>query len=397
MRSRSPGARPPSPAVLHADLDAFYASVEVVRDPTLKGKPVIVGGTFGRGVVTSASYEARKFGVGAAMPVARARLLCPQGIFIQPDMDAYAEHSSRVMEVFGSFSCLVEPLSLDEAFIDAGPARRMWAGPVQLARALRIKVLQETGLTVSVGVAPNKFLAKLASSKAKPDGMLVIGPEQVTSFLHPLPVGDLWGVGPQCAAVLQRRGYRTVADIAAVPASRLEKDFGSLGAHIARLSAGHDDRPVIPDVARKSLGAEQTFERDLAGGAEIHRGLLALSDRAASRLRAVGASGHTVTLKVRFTDFTTVTRSKTLSSETDSTALIYRIAKELLPAEVAAGRKPVRLLGVSICNLIRRPASERLSLEPPDRWPHADQALDEVRMRFGREALQFGSLLEKIT
>lgn len=383
--------------ILHADLDAFYASVEVLRNPTLKGKPVIVGGISSRGVVTSASYEARRFGVTSAMPTSRARRLCPNGIFIQPDFEAYGEYSRRVREVFDSFSPVVEPLSLDEAFIDVGRAGRMWRGPDQVARALRLRVRDETGLTVSVGVAPNKFVAKLASSKAKPDGLLVVPPEGITSFLHALPVNDLWGVGAETASALQRLGLRTIGDVAGVPASTLARTLGSLGSHIARLSMGRDDRPVISDTQRKSLGASETFERDLVAAQEIHQELLSLSDRVASRLRAEGISGQTVTVKVRFANFTTLTRSKTLPSETDSAASIYQLVRGLIPPEAARGRKRIRLLGVSVSNLKEWPASEQLSLEPLPRWSYANQALDKIRTRFGRDALRYGSLLEKTT
>lgn len=383
-----------STPILHADIDAFYASVEVIRDPGLEGKPVIVGGTGGRGVVTSASYEARRFGVASAMPTSRARRLCPHGIFIQPDFEAYADYSAQVRRVFDSFSPVVEPLALDEAFIDIGPAHRMWSGPEEVARALRRRVKENTRLTVSVGVAPNKFVAKLASAKSKPDGLMLVEPARVISFLHPLPVSDLWGVGAGTASVLERLGLRTIGDVASVPVSALARALGTLGEHIARLATGRDDRGVVPNVARKSLGAEETFEHDLAGRGEIDHALLMLSDRVGSRLRRQGISGQTVTLKIRFADFTTVTRSKTLPFETDSALDIYRLVRRLISSEVAGGRRPIRLLGISISNLKDWPASEQLSFEPHHRWNQADRALDRIRKRFGEEALRYGSLLE---
>lgn len=383
-----------STPILHADIDAFYASVEVLRDPSLKGKPVIVGGTSSRGVVTSASYEARLFGVTSAMPTSRARRLCPHGIFIQPDFDAYGVYSQRVREVFDSFSPRVEPLSLDEAFLDLGAARRMWRDPASIAGALRSRVRQQTGLVVSVGVAANKFLAKLASSKAKPDGFMLIRPCDVASFLHSLPVSDLWGVGEQTASSLERLGLRTIGHVASVPAATLVHALGSLGEHIARLAAGDDDRRVIPDAPRKSLGAEETFERDLMDQQEILIALLALSDRVASRMRAKGISGQTVTLKIRYANFTTVTRSRTLRNETDGALEIYQVARSLLPQEVIAGRKRVRLLGLSMSSLKDWPASEQLAFEPQPRWEYVDRALDGVRTRFGEASLRYGSLLE---
>jgi DNA polymerase-4 len=396
MTDRAPRAPRESWAtpVLHADLDAFYASAEVLRDPTLKGRPVIVGGTSSRGVVTSASYEARRFGVTSAMPTSRARRLCPDGIFIAPDFESYGRLSKQVREVFDSFSPVVEPLSLDEAFLDLRGATLMWDGPEALARGLRTAVKERTGLTVSVGVAPNKFLAKIASRQAKPDGLVVVPPDQVPAFLWPLPAGELWGVGERTAELLGRLGLRTVGDIAGVPVATLQRALGSLGTQIAKLAAGIDDRPVVADPPRKSVGAEETFERDLVTGDEVARGLLRLADRVSSRLRAQGISGQTVNVKVRFSSFTTVTRSKTLTQEVDSTAPIYAVARTLTARALATQTSiRVRLLGVSVSQLGDWPASEQISLEDQPRWSAAESALDGIRRRFGDEAVTFGSLL----
>ena len=378
-------------SIIHADLDAFYASVESIRDPSLIGKPVIVGGTSNRGVVTSASYEARRFGVTSAMPTSRARRLCPNGIFIQPDFDAYTEYSQKVLEVFEAFSPAVEPLSLDEAFLDACGAARLWADPAGLGNALRDAVRDVTGLVVSVGIASNKFLAKLASTQAKPNGLLVVDPSRVREFLDPLPVGSLWGVGEQTKAILERLGLRKIGDVASVPRSTLQRALGSLGSHVSALASGHDDRPVVPHAPRKSVGAEQTFQYDLADDLHILRAILALSDRVASRLRASGMSGMTVTLKMRYSNFTTITRSKTVGGEIDGITSIYRVARDLLERDAA--RKRMRLLGVSISNLRRWPASEQLSLDPATPWSDAERALDGVRRRFGDESLKFGTLV----
>ena len=383
--------------ILHADLDAFYASVEVLRDPTLKGKPVIVGGTSTRGVVTSASYEARSFGVRSAMPTSRARRMCPQAVFIQPDFKSYSEYSKQVREVFDSFSPVVEPLSLDEAFIDMSGASRMWANPPTVAEALRDRTRRETGLTVSVGVAPNKFLSKLASRRAKPDGIVVVDPRKVHDFLHPLSVGELWGVGDQTVAVLERLGLRTIGDVASVPRATLERALGSLGAHLADLATGRDDRPVVKDAQRKSVGAEETFEHDLADESQMLQALLKLSDRVSSRLRGQGISGQTVTVKIRFANFSTITRSKTLSHEIDSVTGVYGVAAGLLEKVVKdapAGRKRIRLLGISFTNLKDWPASEQLTFDRRPRWIEADRALDKVRLRFGDDALGFAALLD---
>jgi DNA polymerase-4 len=378
--------------ILHADLDAFYASVEILRDPSLKGKPVVVGGTSHRGVVTSASYEARAFGVRSAMPTSRARRMCPNAIFIQPDFDAYTVYSQRVRRVFRAFSPVIEPLSLDEAFIDGSGAARLWNNPETMAKTLRHEVTDQTGLTVSVGVAANKFLAKLASAKAKPDGLNIIDPSHQLEFLHSLPVEDLWGVGEQTAAVLKRLGLKKVGDIAALPPSTMQRALGSAGSAIARLAEGRDERRVVPDAPRKSVGAEETYPRDLVAEEQTHHALLALCDRVASRLRYEGTSGQTVTLKVRFTNFATITRSRTLPRETDAVTSIYQVARDLLGE--AVGRRRVRLLGVSMSNLKEWPACEQLSLEPRPSWQDADRAVDQIRFRFGNDALKLGALLD---
>jgi DNA polymerase-4 len=328
------------------------------------------------------------------MPTSRARRLCPGGIFLPPDFDAYHRLSQRVREVFDSFSPVVEPLALDEAFLDLRGATRMWDGPVALAEALRRSVREATGLVVSVGLAPNKFLAKLASRQAKPDGLVVVAPEEVEAFLRPLPVGELWGVGERTTELLGRLGLRTIGDVAAVPTATLQRALGPIGAQIARLAAGVDGRAVVADSPRKSVGAEETFEHDLVGDDEIARALLALSDRVSSRLRAQGISGQTVNVKVRFPTFVTVTRSKTLPREVDTTAPIYATARSLCQRALAAqSSRRVRLLGVSVSQLGEWPASEQISLEGQPRWPAAESALDGIRRRFGDDAVRFGSLL----
>lgn len=387
-----------SSPILHADLDAFYASVEVLNNPALRGKPVIVGGLGDRGVVTSASYEARCFGVRSAMPTSRARRLCPGAIFVAPHFSAYIEKSRQVKEVFDSFSVAVEPLSLDEAFLDLGHARRLWVDPPTAAEALKDRVLKRTGLVVSVGVAPNKFLAKLASKLAKPDGILVVDAHSVEQFLAPLPVGQLWGVGEHTQEILVRMGLTTVADVAAAPPGLLERSLGAMGAQLARLAVGSDEREVTPNVAAKSVGAEETYEADLVELTQMSAALLKLSDRVASRLRAQGVSGQTVSLKIRSPDFSTLHRSRSLKFEIDAATGIYGVARELLGKYLAglAGRAPsgrsVRLLGVSVSRLCRWPASQQLAFPGQPGWGAAEVALDEVRRRFGEGALGFAAL-----
>lgn len=386
-----------SSPILHADLDAFYASVEALKDPSLRGKPVIVGGTSGRGVVTSASYEARRYGVRSGMPTARARRLCPIGIFVQPSFPTYIATSRAVKEVFNTFSVAVEPLSLDEAFLDLRKASRLWPDPATAAEALKDRVLRTTGLVLSVGVAPNKFLAKLASRMAKPDGVLVVRADAVSEFLNPLPVGHLWGVGEQTAAVMQRLGLKTIGDVAACAPSVLESALGSHGAGLAQLSLGRDDREVVADLVAKSVGAEETFQSDLVEETSMLGVLLKLSDRVASRLRGQGISGKTVNLKVRLSTFETFSRSRTLKYELDSATAIYGLARELLEQfleDKPPSRRRIRLLGVSVTNLSQWPASDQIVFQRQPEWGAAETALDRVRMRFGEDALGFGALLE---
>ncbi len=386
-----------SSPILHADLDAFYASVETLRDPSLRGRPVIVGGTSGRGVVTSASYEARRYGVRSAMPTARARRLCPNGVFIPPTFGAYIARSREVKEVFDAFSVAVEPLALDEAFLDLRRASRLWRDPATAAEALKDRVLRATGLVLSVGVAPNKFLAKLASRLAKPDGILVVRADAVQEFLAPLPVGQLWGVGEQTSIVLQRLGLKTVGDVAACRPAVLENALGAHGAALALLARGCDSREVVPGQVAKSVGAEETFETDLVEPVSMLGALLKLSDRVASRLRGQGISGQTISLKIRLSTFETFNRSRTLGQETDSATAVYRVAQELLERFID-GRPPsgcrVRLLGVSVANLSQWPASNQMVFDREPEWAAAETALDRVRMRFGEDALGFGALLE---
>ncbi len=386
-----------SSPILHADLDAFYASVETLNEPSLRGKPVIVGGTSGRGVVTSASYEARRYGVRSAMPTARARRLCPNGIFVQPSFPAYIAKSKQVKEVFDTFSVAVEPLSLDEAFLDLRKAWRLWPDPATAAEALKDRVLRTTGLVLSVGVAPNKFIAKLASRMAKPDGVLVVPADRVAEFLNPLPVGHLWGVGEQTAAVMERLGLKTIGDVAACPPSVLERALGSHGAGLSQLASGRDGREVVADLVAKSVGAEETFQTDLVEETAKLGALLKLSDRVASRLRGRGISGKTVSLKVRLSTFETFSRSKTLKQEIDGATAIYGLARELLESFLEGkppSRRRIRLLGVSVTNLSQWPATEQIVFERQPEWGAAEIALDRVRMRFGEDALGFGALLE---
>jgi DNA polymerase-4 len=385
------------PSILHCDLDAFYASVEQLHDPDLVGRPVIVGGLGARGVVAAASYEARRYGVHSAMPMARARRACPDGVFLSPRFDAYQEASRAVMAILRSYTPLVEPIALDEAFLDvAGARRRAGSGP-EIAAAIRIRVREETGLTVSVGVATTKFLAKLASDQSKPDGLLVVDPGAELAFLHPLPVRHLWGVGPATMKTLTTLGVRTVGDLAALDESTLVAALGAArGRHLHALAHNIDERAVEPERAVKSVGHEETFAVDHTDPEVLRREVARLADRTASRLRAAGHRGRTVQLKVRFADFRTITRSKTLPAPTDLALDIAATARALLDAvDVGPG---VRLLGVSVQQLVDADVPLALDLDgtaDDGRRAALERSIDTVRGRFGADSVRPARLAPK--
>lgn len=387
-------------SILHVDMDAFYASVEVVKDPTLAGKPVVVGGQGTRGVVTSASYEARAFGVTSAMPIVTARRLCPQAIYLPNDFHAYMDLSAKIREVFLSFTPLVEPLSLDEAFLDVAGSVKLFGDPTAIGRLVK-QAISPLGLTCTVGVAPNKFLAKLASTRAKPDGLLTIESHEVMAWLEPLPVHALWGVGEQTADVLKRLGLRTVGDVARLSRRTLERAVGdSLGSHLHALANGRDERRVTPHEPAKSVGSENTYEQDLDDPDDLLREILRLADRTATRLRTRGLCGRTVTLKVRFSNFKTITRSRTLEEAVDTAAEIYEIARDLY-LKLDPDRPRVRLLGVAVTGLAPGPPKRQLDLlgsvaSRPARpkWDEASRAMDDIRDRFGDKAVGPATLLD---
>ncbi|MFE5837930.1 DNA polymerase IV [Arthrobacter sp. NPDC056493] len=382
-------------SIMHVDMDAFFVSVELRGRPDLRGRPVIVGFPAERSVVLSASYEARKFGVKSAMPMAVARRLCPQATIIEPRHKLYYEVSGQLMAIFGSITELVEPLSVDEAFLDVGGAIRRLGPPLEIGQLIRRRVASELGITASVGIAASKFVAKIASTRCKPDGLLLIRPEQTVPYLHSLPVNALWGVGGKTAEVLARMGIRTVADVAATPVSSLKKVLGATGEHVHRLSWGIDGRAVTPVRVEKSIGAEETFAADTADDALLHRELLRLSHRTAERLRASGLVARTVALKLRYADFSTVTRSRTVHTPLDSAQLIYAVAIQLLES---LGSRPltVRLVGVRAEQLeAAAQTSLQLSLDRrDDNWRAAEQALDKVAEKFGSKSVLPARLLE---
>ena len=389
----SPPPRPSEP-ILHLDMDAFYASVEMRRDPQLAGRPVLVGGAGGRGVVASASYEARAFGIHSAMPMARALRLCPQAIVVSPDFASYSKVSGQLREIFLSVTPLVEPLSLDEAFLDVAGSVRLFGPPEQIAAHLRRRIRDELQLPSSVGVAPNKFLAKLCSGKAKPDGLLHLRADDVEDFLQPLGVRDLWGVGEQTAARLERFGIRTVGDVTEVPGPTLTRIVGpAAAAHLATLARGKDERPVIPYEAAKGMSAEETFERDVDDPAVLRRELLRLAEKVARRLRRGNVAARTVVLKLRYANFQTITRSRTLPLPTDEATQLHAEASAMLDA-LRLERVRVRLIGLGTSNLVPADASRQLGLMEDDRWGVLERAADVARNRFGDEAVTRGALLD---
>ncbi len=387
-------------AILHVDMDAFYASVEILDDPSLVGQPVIVGGTGNRGVVAACSYEARAWGVRSAMPSVRARRLCPHAVFLPGRFDRYTEVSARLHEILHDVTPLVEGISLDEAFLDVAGARRLLGPAPEIAAAIRRRIADELGLAASVGVATCKMIAKMASEAAKPSasptgavpgaGVFVVGAGDEVAFLHPHPVRALWGVGPATHRRLERFGVVTVGDLAALPVDTLIGALGpAVGRHLHDLAWARDARPVVPDQVAKSIGHEETFATDLRHPEVLHVEIVRQSDAVASRLRQAGMAGRTVTIKVRFADFRTITRSRTAPAPVEGGLDIARLAAELLAAVDCS--EGVRLLGVSASNLVERGA-EQLSFDGAEP-ASVTRAVDDVRRRFGDAAVGPASLL----
>ena len=404
MANRQPKLTPRT--IVHIDMDAFYASVEQLRQPELRGKPVIVGGSGRRGVVAAASYEARHYGVHSAMPSGQAKRLCPQAVFVAGNHSDYRQVSEQVMALMKDVTPLVEPLSLDEAFLDVTAARRLFGDGPTIAQHLRSAILASTGLRCSAGVGPNKFLAKLATEHAKPSaspdgpvpgrGVFVVEPGTELAFLHPQRARALWGVGPATMLRLANIGVVTIGDIAATDLDVLTKAVGSsVGRHLHELANGRDDRAVEPEHGAKSISQEQTFDIDRSDPAELRRELLRMSDGVAARVRSASLRARTVSIKARYGDFRTISRSMTVDPATASASEIYEIAKTLLDSiEIGAG---LRLLGVGVANL-EEPAMEQLSLDvvagshTPTR-KEAERAVDEIRDRYGMTAIGPAALI----
>ncbi|MEI6843994.1 MAG: DNA polymerase IV [Actinomycetes bacterium] len=395
MGSQSKYARNVTTAtILHVDMDAFYASVTERDDPSLKGKAVVVGAG-ARGVVLSANYLARTYGIHAAMPVGRAQRLAPHAVFIAPDHARYSEVSEHIMEIFHSYTPHVEPISLDEAFLDVTGSQRLIGTGREIATMIRAKVEEQEGITCSVGIASSKFIAKLASGRCKPNGMLEIPIDRVLNFLHPLPVSAIWGVGPKTAETLERLGLRTVSEVAHTPRTTLIRALGeATGASLYELAWGRDYRDVVTDEPDKSISAAETFARDIDDPEILLQELLRLTEKATARLRGRSLFSKTISIKVRYADFSTITRSKTLPLAIDSTHETYDVVKALFNAVGINGAR-VRLVGVSLDNL-QADAPEQLILGARERgWREADGAIDKAQARFGRHSVRPARLVAK--
>ncbi len=380
--------------IVHVDMDAFYASVEQRNHPALRGKPVVVGadpeGGRGRGVVSAASYEARRFGIHSAQPISRAYRNCPHALFVPPDFEAYVSESKRIMSILGEFSPIVEPISIDEAFLDCSATEELFGSDLALGEAIRSAVFSRTDLTCSVGVAPNKYIAKVASELNKPNGLAVCPPEREREFLAPLPIKALWGAGPKTERILASLGCRTIGDVARLPPALLDQTLGRSGRHFRELALGVDERPVESGHQRKSISEERTFGTDTADPARLQKRLLAIVDELSRRMRGLDIRGRTLTFKIRLEGFETFTRSRTLPLPVNDRPTLYDFAVEELRRFDRRGRR-VRLLGIGVSNLASSNEGEQLGL-----WGStaraADNVLDSLKQRFG-EKLSRGSLL----
>ncbi|HLM73022.1 MAG TPA: DNA polymerase IV [Polyangiaceae bacterium] len=382
--------------ILHVDMDAFFASVEQLDNPSLRGKPVLVGGTSRRGVVAAASYEARPFGARSAMPMAHALRLCPNAVVVLPRHDRYAEISRRVFEIFQRFTPLVEGLSLDEAFLDVTASRSLFGDGASIARRIKDTVKSEMDLTASAGVAPNKFAAKVASDLQKPDGLVVVPPLAVAEFLAPLPLERMWGVGPKASERLRKAGLSTIGDLANASLDRLESLLGNaMAAHVRGLARGIDDRPVEPGRPAKSVGAEETFETDIRDRRILERKLLELSSRVARRLLKAGIAAEVVVVKLKYADFTLQSRRTKLRDKTVDTDSIYSTAKSLLDRFPLSGRA-ARLIGVAVADLTEDLPAEELSLfpDPNQKRRRLEEVVNRVADRFGNKGITRAALLE---
>jgi len=384
--------------IIHVDMDAFYASVEVLDNPELRGKPVVVGGTSNRSVVSAASYEARKFGIHSAMATVKARKLCPQAIFLPVRMGRYHEVSEQIMAIFHRFTPLVEPISLDEAFLDVTGSNSLFGDGPAIAGEIKKLIRAETGLTASAGVATSKLVAKIASDLQKPDGLTVVEPGREREFMAGLPIGKLWGAGGKTIQALALLNVRSIGDLAALPQEILSAKFGKHGRHLHLSACGIDDRPVIPTREAKSIGHEDTFSEDLTDLNIIKRALLALATRVGERLRRHERQGQTISIKIKFHDFSTSSRSLTLPEPISDTMEIFQRGWELVK-KTDAGRKPVRLAGISVSNLSEPGGAYQPDLlgktKQREKNRELNEAVDRINLKYGRKAINPAALVDK--
>lgn len=384
-------------AILHIDMDAFYASVEEREQPGLVGRPVIVGGSpRGRGVVSAANYAARRFGVHSAMPMSRAVRLCPEAVCLPVRMQLYAKVSQQIREIFNRFTPLVEPLSLDEAFLDVTHSERLFGSAATIARAIKQAIRQELSLVASVGVAPNKFVAKIASDLDKPDGFVEVSPEEVQAFLDPLPVSRVWGVGQATGRELERLGITTIRQLRQQAEPVLQDRFGKFGSHLWRLAHGIDERPVVSDAEAKSISNETTFDTDIRQRDTLLAWLMELTEQVCWRLRQHQLYGRTVQIKIRFADFSTITRSHTLEEATQQTSQVWQAVMELFDKAMARESRPLRLVGVGVSGLADKAqgvqAQADMFEQPKDSRQHQlDEVADAIKSRFGSSGIRRGT------
>ena len=378
-------------AILHVDMDAFFASVEVLDDPSLRGKPVLVGHDGPRGVVAAASYEARKFGCHSAQPMAVAKRLCPQAVIVKGHFHRYRELSDQVFAIFERYTPQIQPLSIDEAFLDVTGSLRALGPAEQIARNIKNAIKAETGLTGSVGVAPNKFLAKLASDMDKPDGLTIIRPEDIDRILPPLPLSRMWGIGPKTARKLADLNIKTFGDLRKMSDEWLQDRFGSDAQHYHDLARGIDDRPVTPDRQAKSIGQEETFGVNVADKDELRQTLFTQAEQVGRRLRKAGLRAKAVWVKIRFGDFQTISRQCTLDEPTDVTTILYDAAKRLFDAWAKESFSPVRLIGMAGKHLIEGGGQLSLFPDPETQKQRAvDQVVDRINQKLGKGRIRRG-------
>lgn len=383
--------------IIHVDMDAFYAAVEIRDNPSLKGKPVVVGGSpQGRGVVSTANYVARQFGIHSAMPASRAVRLCPQAIFVRPRMDYYIAISKQIREVFFRFTPLVEPISLDEAFLDVTGSQQLFGSGPEIASQIKHLLRSELGLTASAGVAPNKFVAKVASDLEKPDGLVVVAEGEVQPFLDPLPIRRVWGIGPQTEKLFSSLGVSTIGAIRNLPKDVLQRKFGINSDHFWRLSRGLDSRPVVSEREAKTISHETTFPVDIDSPETLHAWVQELAGQVASRMRRIGIKGKTVQIKVRFADFRTITRRQSLGEYTFLTHEIESVARDLLAKVLSETGQAVRLVGAGVSNFSKDAVVQKSLFDDESKVKHAriDEACDELKQKFGTAAVRKASALD---